>query len=177
MTIAKLDVLATRFLRFRGAFFLILGAAIALGLLRAWGPSWIVTHFYPAAWNYFLPGLTLSYTDLGLTRRALIGTVTTALGVEPTVSAVKIIYALGVVLATVMLFITAWVGSRSLAPRERLLTLVLLGLSPATLLHWVDDAGRTDASVVFFGVIAAAACQPRLAPPGCRPGHCGRAHP
>lgn len=154
-TSASDDGWAARFLRMPVALPFILSVAVSIALLRSWGPSWIVTYYYTAAWNYFRPGLTLSYTDFGLTRRALIGTVTTALGIEPTVSAVKIIYVLGVALATVGLFATAWTKSRSLAPRERLLMLVLLGLSPATLLHWGDDAGRTDAWVVLFGVLAA----------------------
>lgn len=141
-----------------GALPCLIGVAALGGLARLLAPHRTSLMFSPAAWGYFLPELTVSYFDNGFTRRALIGTITNLLGIEPSVFAVKAVYALGVILAAAALFVWAWRATRELAARERLLLFVLLALSPATLVHWIEDPGRPDALVEAFAIAAAFAC-------------------
>ncbi len=150
--VGVLDRWAAGFLAWRGALPL---------LIAVWGAGWALRFswplekiFYGQAWYYFLPELTVSDADR-IMRRALVGTITNALGLDPSILAVKVIYAAGVVAATAALAIMAWIATRSLIPRERLIALALFALSPATILHWADNAGRLDTWVIFFAVIAA----------------------
>lgn len=128
-------------------------AAYLVGTLLA-GAVWWLTSPRSSPWFYFLPQFTVNYADNGFTRRALPGTIADVFGVEPSVTAVKVLYAAGVIAALITLLGLAWHATRTLRPLQRAAVLALLSLSPAAVLHWVKDLGRLDAWVVCLAAVA-----------------------
>ncbi|MBC7768272.1 MAG: hypothetical protein H7124_05750 [Phycisphaerales bacterium] len=149
----RLERLAELFFAWRFALPAYLGAALLLGALWWRVTTWLnPTTWWP--WPYFLPQLTISYADNGFTRRALAGTVADLLHIQPSIGAVKLMYAAGILAGLLALFGFGWRATRELRPLERAAALLLLALSPATMLHWVEDPGRLDAWVVCFAALA-----------------------
>jgi len=151
--ITRAERVAASILAWRFALPAYLAGTLLAGALWWRITTWLnPTTWWP--WPYFLPQFTITYGDNGFTRRALPGTVADLFGIEPSIGAVKLFYVAGVVAALLALLGFAWHASRTLRPLQRAAALALLALSPATMLHWVEDPGRLDAWVVCFAAVA-----------------------